>query len=161
MSRFHDIALAVLIFGCSPSASDAPIAVPDRATFPAVADLLVKRCGTLDCHGTAYRNLRIYGSQGMRLSPGDRPLSKGTTTAAEYEADFQSVVGLEPEILTTVVKDGVSPDHLTFVRKARGTEHHKGGSLMQEGDAQDRCITSWLAGSTDVVGCQNAANGSF
>jgi hypothetical protein len=157
-------ALGVAFAACSTPQPDARFggAVPDRASFPPVADLLGKRCGTLDCHGSAYRNLRVYGSQGLRLSPDDRPISKGQTTDAEYDQDFQSIVGLEPEIMSTVVSEGgASPDRLTFVRKARGTEHHKGGSLMQAGDPQDRCITSWLAGSTDVADCVSATASAF
>ena len=136
--------------------------LPDRATFPAVADLLGKRCGTLDCHGSAYRNLRVYGSLGLRLVPLDRPLSKGQTTAEEYDADFESIVGLEPELMSAVVQQGgASPDRLTFVRKARGSEHHKGGSLMQAGDPEDACITSWLSGKTNVAGCASATAAAF
>ena len=48
---------------------------------------------------------------------------------------------------------GNEPNLLTFVRKARGTESHKGDALMQKGDVQDVCITSWLAGSADVASC--------
>jgi hypothetical protein len=153
----------VVVFACStPSNSTFTGAVPDRASFPPVADLLGKRCGTLDCHGSAYRNLRVYASQGLRLSPSDRPISKGQTTAAEYDEDYRSVVGLEPEVMDAVVSEGgANPDRLTFVRKARGSEHHKGGSLMQAGDAQDTCITSWLAGQTDVAGCMAATAASF
>jgi len=153
-----------IVLACSTPAPDARFtgAVPDRASFPPVADLLVKRCGTLDCHGSAYRNLRVYGSQGLRLSPDDRPISKGQTTQAEYDEDFRSVVGLEPEVMSTVVSEGgANPDRLTFVRKARGTEHHKGGSLMLAGDPQDQCITSWLEGHTDVAVCVSATGASF
>ena len=32
---------------------------PDQASFAPVAGLLVHRCGTLDCHGAAARNLKI------------------------------------------------------------------------------------------------------
>jgi hypothetical protein len=42
------------------------------------------------------------------------------------------------------------------VRKARGTEAHKGGQLITPGDDQDKCITSWLAGATDTTSCVNA-----
>jgi len=154
----------LLIMACTfPSSTDTnTVTTPDRATFPPVADLLGKRCGTLDCHGSAYRNLRVYGSLGLRLAPTDRPLSKGMTTPQEYDADFQSIVGLEPEIMTEVVtQGGASPDRLTFVRKARGTENHKGGSLMQAGDPEDTCITSWLAGKTDVAVCASATASAF
>ena len=156
--------LALVIVACTFPSSTATSTVtpPDRATFPPVADLLEKRCGTLDCHGSSFRNLRVYGSLGLRLAPTDRPLSKGQTTTDEYDADFASIVGLEPEIMTEVVtQGGASPDRLTFVRKARGTEHHKGGSLMQAGDPEDACITSWLAGHTDVAGCAAATTSAF
>jgi hypothetical protein len=162
--KLRPIVLLLVVVACTFPSSTATNAVtpPDRASFPPVADLLGKRCGTLDCHGSAYRNLRVYGSLGLRLSPNDRPLSKGQTTPEEYDADFASIVGLEPEIMNEVVQQGgASPDRLTFVRKARGTEHHKGGSLMQAGDPEDECITSWLSGHTDVAGCASATASAF
>jgi hypothetical protein len=55
-----------------------------------------------------------------------------------------------------VAGHGENPDLLTFVRKARGLEPHKGGKLITLGDDQDQCITSWLAGSTDTIACTNA-----
>ena len=158
------VALLIAIVACTfPSSTATTTAtVPDRASFQPVAVLMGKRCGTLDCHGSAYRNMRVYGSLGLRLAPTDRPLSKGQTTSDEYDADFESIVGLEPEIMTEVVTSGgASPDRLTFVRKARGSEHHKGGSLMQAGDPEDACITSWLAGHTDVAGCAAATASAF
>ena len=154
----------LVAMACSTPPADSRVveAVPDRASFPPVAELLVRRCGTLDCHGESGRNLRIYGSLGLRLAPGDRPVSKGKTTAAEYDEDFASVVGLEPELMSAVVASGgASPDRLTLIRKARGTEHHKGGALWSEGDPQDLCITSWLSGHTDEAGCVSATRSSF
>ncbi len=160
------IALAAcgVALACSTPAPDARFVetVPDRATFPPVAELLVHRCGTLDCHGSTARNMRLYGSIGLRLATGDRPVSKGQTTDAEYDEDFASVVGLEPEVMSAVVQSGgASPDRLTLIRKARGTEHHKGGTLWNEGDPQDQCVTSWLAGHTDEAGCVSATQSSF
>ena len=149
--------LALASPACS-TASDARVVVtpPDRASFPEVAELLVHRCGSLDCHGTRTRNLRLYGREGLRWSPADRPYVT-VTTADEVEQDYQSVVALEPELTSRVVIDhGAHPERLTLVRKARGTESHKGGALMQQGDVQDVCITSWLAGSTDVASCDAA-----
>ena len=157
------VALLVIAFACAPS-PDARVTEtpPDRASFPLVADLLVHRCGTLDCHGQTSRNMRLYGSLGLRLAPGDRPVSKGTTTSAEYDEDFASVIGLEPDVMTAVVtQGGAQPERLTFVRKARGAENHKGGTLWSAGDAQDRCVTSWLAGATDVADCTAANASSF
>ncbi len=131
---------------------------PDRATFPPVSDLLEHRCGTLDCHGVTYRNLRIYGREGLRAAAGDRPSSKpGTTTVAEYDLTFQSLVGLEPATISQVVLDGgAAPERLTFVRKARGTESHKGLAIWAEGGLEDRCITGWLAGKLDAATCADA-----
>ena len=133
------------------------IVAPSAASFPAVATFLEQRCGTLDCHGQVGRSLRLYGFDGLRLDPtGDVP-GAGSTTTDEVDADYQSVVGLRARILAAVVQDGgARPERLTLVRKARGTEHHKGGALITPGDAQDRCLTSWLAGAVDEVACADA-----
>ena len=68
----------------------------DFATqFPPLGAFLVHRCGSLDCHGEVGRNLRIYGKDGLRLDP--HGLTNGSPTSAdEYEADYRSVVALEP-----------------------------------------------------------------
>ena len=55
-----------------------------------------------------------------------------------------------------VASHGAHPELLTFVRKARGLEAHKGGALITPGDDQDVCITSWLSGQTDTTACANA-----
>ncbi|HSO38334.1 MAG TPA: hypothetical protein VLT33_37655 [Labilithrix sp.] len=148
---------AVVSVACVTASSDARVVetLPDRASFPAVSDLLDHRCGTLDCHGVTYRNLRIYGREGLRSAPGDRPSSKpGTTTTAEYDATFASVIALEPEIMSQVLADrGASPERLTLVRKARGAEAHKGLAIWGEGSPEDRCLTSWLTGSADTATC--------
>jgi hypothetical protein len=149
-----------IVVACSTEPEDPRFvtSVPDRASFPAVADLLVRRCGSLDCHGTPYRNLRLYGGEGLRYAATDRPSSDpSTTTIAEYDEDFLSVVGLEPEVMRQVVSEGgARPERLTLVRKTRGTESHKGLTLFREGDEQDRCVTSWLAGRTDAALCVRA-----
>jgi hypothetical protein len=150
------------IFACSTPSSDPRFVAttPDRASFPAVSELLGHRCGTLDCHGNSYRNLRIYGHEGLRLD--GMPTAQGMTTVAEYDQNFQSIVGLEPELMSAVVSQGgAQPERLTFVRKARGAEDHKGGSLMKAGDIEDQCITSWLAGRTDLAACANARDAAF
>ncbi len=148
---------ALAWIACVTPSSDARVVetLPDRASFPVVADLLGHRCGTLDCHGVTYRNLRIYGREGLRAAPGDRPSSKpNTTTPAEYDATFQSLVALEPELTSAVVREGgAHPERLTFIRKARGTEEHKGLAIWSEGDPQDVCLTSWLAGKVETATC--------
>lgn len=153
-------AIAISPIACVATAADDRVVVipPDRASFPPVADLLGRRCGTLDCHGVTFRNLRIYGREGRRLAPGDRPTSRpGTTTPAEYDATFESLVALEPEVMTRVVSEGgANPERLTFVRKARGTEAHKGLAIWPEGGPEDLCVTGWLAGKVERATCATA-----
>jgi hypothetical protein len=139
---------------------DAPFS--SEAAFGPVADYLNHRCGSLDCHGSLSRNLRIYGCQGMRVSADDVPICNPNmfgrpTTPDEHKETYLSLVGLEPTTMSAVVADhGGDPDLLTFVRKARGEESHKGGALIVPGDDQDVCITSWLAGATDTTACGSA-----
>ena len=131
--------------------------LPDRAPFPYVGQLLVHRCGTLDCHGSVYRNLRVFGNEGLRLSPTDRPLVPACTTPGELDQDYESVVGLEPEVLSAVVADhGANPERLSLVRKPLGLDHHKGLTLMTPGDDTYVCLTSWLSGATDAAACLRA-----
>lgn len=150
---------AALVVACVNVDTDPRVVetVPDRGSFPAVSDLLDHRCGTLDCHGVTYRNLRIYGREGLRFAADARPSSQLNTTTAEYDATFASLVALEPETMSLVVtQGGAHPERLTFLRKARGTEDHKGLALWSEGDPQDVCVTSWLAGHTDTAMCLQA-----
>ncbi len=164
MSRIRCQRACVLLLtlaaaGCNLPSSSAEFteSVPDRASFPDVAQALVQHCGTVDCHGTPYRNLRLYGNTGLRLLATDLPLQPPCTTTGEVDQDFDSVVGLEPEAMSVVVaQHGANPDLLTMVRKARGIESHKGGVVMHVGDNLDTCITSWLTGSTQAGACQAA-----
>lgn len=133
-----------------------------------VGDYLEGRCGTLDCHGSLSRSLRVYGCQGMRLDsemrPGCLPIKEPNgqflqtiTSPAEHAATYRSLVGLEPTVMSEVYQSGgAHPELLTFVRKARGLEAHKGGALITPGDPQDICITSWLAGKTNMTACFQA-----
>ena len=155
-----------LLGSCSEVPSDARIGIiapnGSEIAFGPVADLLEHRCGSLDCHGQPARNLRVYGCEGMRLSldnvsicnvkAGGQP-----TTSDEHQATYRSLVGLEPTVMSEVVANhGADPELLTFVRKARGTEAHKGGQLFTPGDDQDVCVTTWLAGRTNATACANA-----
>jgi len=146
---------------CATPPADAvytPQALPDAATFPPVAQLLDVRCGSLQCHGTVARNLRLYGSAGLRFAATDRPLVPTCDTQDETDQDYASVVDLEPETMSAVVAaGGAHPEQLTMVRKARGTEDHKGGAVWAEGDDSDVCLTSWLAGSADGAACGRGA----
>jgi hypothetical protein len=140
------------------------IVAPSEAEdqFGPVGDYLEHRCGSLDCHGQVGRNLRVWGCEGLRLDPSDFPscnrlIGGRPTTVAEHQATYRSLVGLEPTVMTLVEQDhGQDPDRLTFLRKALGLEPHEGGALIEPGDDQDVCLTSWLAGNTDATACANA-----
>ena len=154
-TRVSVAALTVLaMVGCSTPDTAArvdPIG-PDKTTFPAVAQMLERRCGSLDCHGETHRNMRLYGYGGLRLDPTMTP--ENDMTAAETDADYDAVIGLEPEKMADVVREkGASPDRLTLVRKGRGTEDHKGGTRIKPGDDADICLTTWLASATDTAAC--------
>lgn len=153
------LALALSDLGCTTVANDGVTGLhtPDRASFAQVADALQPSCGTLDCHGQRPRNLRLYGGRGLRLDPHGNSADEPTTDA-EYQASFTSLTWLEPEALDAVVtSSGQDPERLSLVRKARGTDHHKGGVQMQSGDALDRCLLSWLSGALDADACVRVA----
>jgi hypothetical protein len=157
------IAAAVLFAGvalaCSTAPSDARFVAtpPDLASFPPVALMLIQACGTLDCHGTVARNFKLYGNIGLRFSPTDVPTALTPTSPDEVAQDYTSAVGLEPEAMSAVVASGgADPERLTLVRKARGIEAHKGGAIIVAGDVRDDCLTTWLAGHTDVSPCTSA-----
>ena len=154
------------VSSCSSVPADARIGIDapngSEAEFGIVGDYLDHRCGTLDCHGQSARNLQIWGCEGLRLDPHDVPLCSvpaggRPTTADEHQATYRSLVGLEPTLTSQVVDgQGAHPEFLTFVRKARGLEAHKGGALIVPGDDQDVCVTSWLAGQTNIMACAGA-----
>ncbi len=150
--------LLCFVCACStPSREDrATFRAPSESDFAPVSGVLEAHCGSLDCHGQVGRSLRIFGQNGLRLSRDDLTGADAgvPTRPDEDQANYASVVGLEPEILDQVVSEGgASPERLTLVRKARGSEQHKGGSAIVQGGAADRCILSWLAGALDQSAC--------
>jgi hypothetical protein len=144
------LATAVGLGACSSVANQRiGIAAPPYSdqSFAPVGNYLESRCGTLDCHGQTGRNLRIWGCEGMRLEPDASPANcNQPTTEAEHEATYRSLVGLEPQVMSTVfagcseaISDGgdvyppglsCHPELLSFIQKARGIEAHKGGQLI-------------------------------
>jgi hypothetical protein len=86
----------------------------------------------------------------------DQPGTPPMSTPDELDATYRSAVALEPEIMIEVVLGAAPPEALTLIRKPRGTEHHKGGTLITVGDDQDNCMTSWLAGQVDTTACAKA-----
>jgi hypothetical protein len=160
------VAATSSIVGCSVPSSDATIVIEapsESATewYP-VANYLGHRCGSLVCHGDAQRNFVIYSCDGLRLDATDVPgcppgFGTVATASDEYNATYRSLVGLEPVVMSQVVASGgADPDLLTFIRKARGQEAHKGGALIVPGDDQDQCLTSWLSGDTNAAACTQA-----
>ncbi|MDB5216577.1 MAG: hypothetical protein JWO86_4504 [Myxococcaceae bacterium] len=147
-----------LVGGCSSpdtSATVDPIG-PDRAQFDFVAPVLERRCGSIDCHGSVYRNMRVFGYGGLRLGPeATTPETPTRVTAAEAQATYEAVVGLEPEIMRAVVQSGgAGVERLTFIRKGRGVEDHKGNKRFTP--EADTCVTSWLANHVDQAACRTA-----
>lgn len=125
------------------------------SNFKPVAAALVVMCGTIDCHGSQYRNMRLYGYGGERLSPTALPDALGPTDE-EVQADWEAIVGVEPELYAQVIAEGgVNPERLTLYRKGRGLEAHRAGNrLVTNGDASgDTCLRSWLASNPDVNAC--------
>lgn len=140
-----------------PTSTATELRAPIRAGFENVADGLQPSCGTLDCHGQAGRNLRLFGERGLRLEADANP-GEGATTPAEYEANYWSLVALEPEILSTVVAAaGATPERLILIRKGRGTTRHKGGAQMPANGALDQCLVGWLRGAIPSDACKAAA----
>jgi hypothetical protein len=150
--------LAIALFGCGgdlrnqDADQSGPLAVPSRTNFEPVADAMQLHCGTLDCHGQIGRNMRLYGQFGLRLDPKNNPLDQATTPA-EYDACYGTMVGLEPEALSNVVKHRADPESLSMIRKPRGREKHKGGQLVLEDDPLDRCMVGWVLGAIDIGAC--------
>lgn len=129
---------------------------PRGAEFRPVAQVLVDRCASLDCHGSRYRNMHLFGFGSGRLDPEGRP-DAPETTDAEVEANYQAVVSLEPAKLREVIAEGgKDPERLTFFRKGLELEAHKGGRRILPGDPADVCIRSWLASRTDAAACRAA-----
>lgn len=148
-------AVAVACEGATSERID-PAILPSGTTFRPVAEVLVDRCGSLDCHGSKYRNMHLFGYGSSRLDPAHQP-DAPATTQDEVDRDFEAVVALEPELMRQVaIEGGRNPERLTFFRKARGAEAHKGGQRVVPGDAADVCIQSWLAGAVDADPCKAA-----
>jgi hypothetical protein len=136
------------------------ISCGDFASFRPVSDVLERRCGTIDCHGTFSRPLRLYGPYGQRRLEDAGAVEAGIvmnydkyypggsaaepTTSLELLDNYRSVCGLEPELMNRVITLQAAPEELTLVRKARLMEKHKGGQVFNPGREGDVCLTTWL-----------------
>lgn len=145
---------AALTFSCTLKSERKSFEVPPRENFDSVSLALGAHCGSLDCHGRVEQNMRLYAKFGLRLDDNDTPDGRDTSLD-EHDANYQSVVALEPEILAAVWHaGGARAERLTLVRKARGTEAHKGKTVFAIGSAGDLCLLSWLSGVVDEPACQ-------
>jgi hypothetical protein len=166
------ISMAALLLASGCSSVDAGASVTEKgpafgaqgSAFLPISSVVERRCGTLDCHGSTYRPLKIYGQIGLR-----RPEEKDSknvksfkdyysggpepTTEAELFDNYTSLIGLEPEILGSVVAGKDLPDSLTLVRKPRLREKHKGGLIWNQSDPGDLCLINWLTGIDDTAPC--------
>lgn len=155
--------------GCIASDKTVLVQCPDPKYFRVVSSVVERRCGTLDCHGSKYRPLRIYGETGLRRpeAPGSKNVGdeaafseyksggQTATTQAELDDNLLSICGLEPEITDRVVNHDSEPGELTFIRKPRLAEKHKGGEIWSEGKDGDQCLTIWLTGGNPTLACNN------
>jgi hypothetical protein len=143
--------------GCNTDLASNPCdSTAPREDFAFVSSMLGARCGSLDCHGQFSRPLRLYSGRGLRLDPDDVS-GHGGTRSAEHEANLRAVVGLEPELTCAVFADaGRSPERLSLVRKATGTEHHQGGAVLRSHADGADCLLGWLAGRIERAACEQA-----
>lgn len=151
--------LLALVVACSASNDAKTFDAPSPEDFMRVSSMLGARCGSLDCHGQMARNFRLYDKFGLRLSPEDFPGGR-QDQQEEHDANYLSVLSLEPEILSEVSHDGgKNPERLSLVRKARELESHKGGNALDDlgsptGESNARhCLYSWLEGKVDAKAC--------
>lgn len=149
----------LLAAGCIAESESLPTEqlCPTAENFPIVSQVVERRCGTLDCHGDGSRSLRIYGRTGLRkpreATPGHVPGGLVATTAEEVQSTYLSICGLQPELMNDVTQNKTDPSELLILRKGRLVESHKGGQVLVEGAAGDRCIYSWLDGVVDTAAC--------
>jgi hypothetical protein len=172
LRRAHTLIAALVgIVACTaPSACQefgevTQVDCPPIDDFGVVSSVFAQRCGTIDCHGSLARPLKIYGQYGLRLfdlasTPeeleGQFPAGN-TRTQGELEANWRAVCGLEPDKTTAVTNGAADPDTLLLLSKPLGIERHKGKVLFDKNDEAYLCIRTWLLGQTDTSLCTVAA----
>ena len=174
MKRLFSVAapLAALVLlevavACSSSPSTSnkitvigPSAGDFTATIGGVGPVFERRCGSFDCHGNPSRAMRIYSQNGLR-QPNEAGILPGgaTTTPSEVTANYYSIIAVEPEEMNAAVssKDPNAPYTLLILKKPLNIETHKGGPVMNKGDDPEKCISSWILGTTDKNACTNGA----
>lgn len=119
---------------------------PDRVTFiEHVSPFVERRCGTLDCHGSTARPMRLHSQIGLRHADEANVPGGVATTDLELGANHDAVCGVDPESMSEAALDfGSSAENLLLIKKARGVEGHKGGKVVNELDPGDRCLVGWI-----------------
>jgi len=152
--------VCLLLAACASSDVDEPgrlaADLPNRATFVKPSQVLANRCGSLDCHGSTYRNYRLFGYGGARLDPTIRPDTRIATTADENTFNYDATVAIEPERTVAIAQGREPVETSTLIRKGRGSEGHKGGFRLQAGTAPDSCVVGWLTGKPNEPACDSA-----
>jgi len=127
-----------------------PLPVPARDTFSPVSAMMEARCGTLDCHGSPARNMRVYGVYGLRAD-GNSVTGTPDTTEADVDATYESVVSIDPEVLSAVYAHGDDPSKWIVLANARGIRAHTGGTRITTGSAADECLVAWIMDDDTAV----------
>jgi hypothetical protein len=154
--------IALAIACASPPGDDARFRAsgPDPTVFKTdVNPVFERRCATLDCHGQSGRAMKLYSANGLRL-PNDagRGPGGGATTAEEIAANYFSIISVEPEKMTQIVKSKGDPLELLVLRKALNIDGaHKGGPAIFRQDDAEQCISGWIKGQLKQQECARAA----
>jgi hypothetical protein len=153
---------AALLIACASTPDDAQtprlvVTGLDRASYEAmVHPVILRQCGTVECHGTLPRGMRVYGEIGLRLDAA----TTGTTTSEEAQATYVSIVGLQPEKTSAfTARSPRTPDDaydLLVLSKPLMRERHRGGLSLRKGEPAEQCILSWLLGAVDAGACTSA-----
>jgi hypothetical protein len=161
-------ASAALATACSsqPSSSDKFLmeGLPPLGSFSAGVGLVFERhCASLDCHGQVGRPLRLYSANGLRR-PNDAGLvpGGGPTTTDEQNDNYRSIIAIEPEKMSEVVKAEPTGDpfQLLILKKPLNLEAHKGGAVMRKDDDTSTCLQAWFGKGVQMPdpSCLSAAN---
>jgi hypothetical protein len=116
MRALPAIALGVLSCATPPTLGDISLGGETRPSLEqfrtaSVGLFVEQRCGSLDCHGQPGRPLRIFGPYGLRAytiddgGPLDSGLTPGSSVVFDVERrlNYLAIIGLEPEVLRTVL----------------------------------------------------------
>jgi hypothetical protein len=152
-------AAAGLACACVVESHDVTLRVPSEENFSAVSSVLELRCGSLDCHGSPARSLRIYGRFGLRENGADTTGGRATTVA-EISETYLALVSIDPETLSQSYQGGGSDSQAWLVlSKGTAREQHAGGPALPSGSLAERCVVSWVSGEVDLDACASDSFG--